>query len=129
MKKNERDFNLLPNYCKKIAIALFVLSIALLFTLKAFGVGKDMSFSFSGDLCLLSLLIFVLSKEKTEDELFQRMRLHAMSAAFIVGVVFFLVISVFKFFFTVGIPMSARYILFQMFVLYFVFYYLAKKHR
>lgn len=90
MKKEYRDFNLLPNYCKKIALSLLGL-LLIIFILSKLKVVNDLTEfwrTIFRILVILGMMILAFSKDKNEDELRQRSRLKALSASFIFGAIF-----------------------------------------
>ena len=82
---------LLPNYWKKIALIIFLLSIAGLLFLKS----MEGEFVILKDLArkgfLVGMLLFTISKDKIEDELTSKLRAQSFSLAFVCGVGYTLV--------------------------------------
>ena len=81
---------LLPNYCKKIAVFLFVFALAIVFGIMVFTdhTEHEVMLSVGKNLVLISMLMFALSKEELEDEMIVSMRARAFSAAFVVGALY-----------------------------------------
>ncbi|MEE9429507.1 MAG: hypothetical protein V3V16_00605 [Melioribacteraceae bacterium] len=87
----------LPNTYKKIGIGLAVFSFVLLFinasTINNIEYREIIKYGI-----LVGLLITSISKEKIEDELITKLRMQAYSFAFIVGVIYTLVLPFIDFF-------------------------------
>ncbi len=78
----------LPNYFKKIGLAIFVASILFLLGVAIFTDGNEAFKLIIKSVMLISLLLIVLAKEPIEDELVDQLRGQAFSFAFISGVVY-----------------------------------------
>jgi hypothetical protein len=77
----------LPNQFKKIGMWLFIFSIISLF-INAFSINDLLIKSIIKYGMLIGLLLASISKEKIEDELIVKLRMQSYSIAFIMGVVF-----------------------------------------
>ncbi|WP_324719374.1 hypothetical protein [Salinimicrobium sp. HB62] len=89
------NHNLLPYFWKKIALGIFVLTITIWFInaanpdlidLNAFKVSWSLKMGL-----LISLLLFVASKEKTETQRYSRLRLDSLFGAMIAGGIYLIV--------------------------------------
>lgn len=78
----------LPNYFKKIGIAIFILSFLFVLAVGFFTDGNEVIKTVGKNIILISLLMIVLSREKIEDELIEKLRGQAFTFAFIAGVVY-----------------------------------------
>jgi hypothetical protein len=83
MKQTKQNLKGLPNYFKKIGIIAFTLSFPLIFSLKSLGLEKEMSLKIVFSIAVASILLFILAKEKIEDERIERARLVSYSSAFL----------------------------------------------
>lgn len=81
----------LPNVYKKIGIAVFIVSMAILVSTKFISVEVDAFKPFLRQLVIASMLIIAISKEKIEDEMIMKIRLRAFSISFIWTVIYALV--------------------------------------
>ena len=72
----------LPNYFQKIAAGLFVLSIIALFIMKSYFKLGDLSEQITGNIIMISFVIYMLAAQKIEDELTIKLRMRAWSVSF-----------------------------------------------
>ena len=88
----------LPNYFKKIGVGLFILSFISLFinalSINDFEIRAIIKFGM-----LIGLLFISISKEKIEDELVTKLRMQSYTFAFILGVIFTLLLPFIDYFF------------------------------
>lgn len=82
---------LLPNYFRKVGIALLIISIITLLALGFFVDGTAIIKEVAKKIILVSLLLIALSREKIEDELIEKLRGQAYSFAFVCGVIYALI--------------------------------------
>lgn len=83
MKQAKQNLKGLPNYFKVIGGVSLLISISLMFLLKFIGVDKDISLKIVFSLIIISGLLFILAKEKIEDERIERVKLISFSSAFL----------------------------------------------
>jgi hypothetical protein len=137
LKKIQNYHYLLPNYFKQIGIALFVVTMILLFTRKYFFEDAELLQLLSKKVMLVGLLIIILSKEKIEDELILKLRGQAFAISLIAGVIYTLVQPLINYLVALLIkPEKAVYddlndfiILWFMMVMYITFFYMFKRYR
>jgi hypothetical protein len=85
----------LPNYFKKIGIAVAVIPFVTIIVLKIADLELSETIKFiSKRILLVGLLIIALSREKIEDEMIHSLRVKAFTGAFIGGVVYTLIFPV-----------------------------------
>jgi hypothetical protein len=77
----------LPNYFKKIGLALLLFSLLAAFLNKYLFEQEELRIVFRYSM-LLGLLFISVSKEKLEDELVRQLRLQSYSLAFVLGVLY-----------------------------------------
>lgn len=132
MKTTQQDLLLLPNYFKKIALVLLIISIltAILAASGIVFVADPFFKEITKNFALLSMLILVLSKEKTEDELISRIRLQSFTVAFIYGVVMVFINPYLNLLFGDSFITDQRLssLMFSMFFFYFFVFYIAKSN-
>ncbi len=90
----------LPLYFKKVALIIILLTIAfLIFTKTAnLNISKVFIKTFTKVSIILAGYIFIISKEKIEDEFIQSVRLRAIAFAFLFGVTAYIIGELFNFF-------------------------------
>lgn len=131
MKNNSiQVLRLLPNYFKKIGFILFLGSLIFIIStinsLATYPKNIDFIRLISFDITILSMLIMAMSKEKIEDELTQFVRLRSFAAAFIIGVVTFIIKPFTNYIFRDNydyIDMEGGELISFMFIVYFITYY------
>lgn len=133
MQHQQNELRLLPNYFKKIAFVLLVISISLLVLklTKILFVDKSIFKIISINILLIALLMFALAKDKVEDELTLKLRSQAYSLTFLYGVIFTIFSSILNFvaYTRPQADKSAYEVLIQMFVFYFIVFYTLKRKR
>jgi hypothetical protein len=136
MNKFPSVFRLLPNYFKKIAIGLLLLSIALIVVSKfqSLGFNIEMVKTIGRSGILISFLIFARTADKIEDELIYKIRINAFASAFIFGVFFVILQPWIDILFKGDLFSKTREIgtfqlLGTMFLFYFGTFYSMKKKR
>lgn len=82
---------LIPNYFKTIGIVIFLAALVSVLFIGTFIDGGETVKLVLKKIMLVALLLFALAKEKIEDELVEKLRSQAYSAAFICGVIYTLV--------------------------------------
>lgn len=88
-----KQLNLLPNYYKKIAFVLIIAAITTTIIAFQFKTGPYLYLLKSAvkTLVIIAGLCLIFSKEKIEDEMTQLIRLRAISFAFIMSVIIYLI--------------------------------------
>ena len=132
MNNIQKDLKLLPyRYKKYIYGFIFFLIIAVIIVVKVFHGDKALFSTIFEDALLLSLLLLTLTGEKTEDELLMKIRLKALAGAFIDGVATVIVEPLINLLFDGSyiFEKGAGYVLINMFMFYFIFFYLMKRNR
>ncbi len=81
----------LPNYYKKIGLAIILISFLFLIAFKFIEGEPEWVRSILQKAMLVGLLVITISREKIEDELVQSLRSKAFSIAFILGVLYVLI--------------------------------------
>jgi hypothetical protein len=134
-KSRGNKTGLLPNYFKKIGIAVMVLAFVPALLVKALGIGvspaqKEAFKLLTMDFIILGLLFIAWAKDKTEDEMTVALRLKAMGFAFIWAVLY-----------AVGKPftdllfadtladLKAQELVLSMLLVYLMMFFLQKKGR
>lgn len=131
MKNSIQDLRLLPNYFKKIALAILVFSILLLIGFKVIPLHSPIFREISYNGVLISLLLLAITRDKTEDERTIKLRLQSFAAAFIFGVVIVIVNPYINLLFD-GSYFSNKgsgELLFSMLAFYFIVFYNAKRSK
>ena len=131
MKNNSTQIlRLLPNYFKKIGFILFLGSLIFIIStinsLVTYPKNIDFIRLISFDITILSMLIMAMSKEKIEDELTQHIRLRSFAAAFICGVVTFIIKPLTSYIFFDkynNFDIQGGEIVTFMFIVYFIVFY------
>ncbi len=133
MKKNDNDLNLLPHYFKKIGFAILGLVGVTIASILIFHIPVDKVWTktITQTGILLSLLIIAISKNKVEDELTLLLRLKALSGSFIAIIVIVIIDPYLNYIFQgeIGKGIIDFRIIITMFIMYFLFYYIAKFGR
>ena len=83
MKQTKQNLKGLPNNFKKVGIIVFLLSFPLIFLLKSLGLEKEISLKIVFTISVVAILLFILAKEKIEDERIEKVRLVSFASAFI----------------------------------------------
>lgn len=86
--KRMRKIHLLPNYFKKIGVALAILSIFIMLLPKILGMETGIIGSLGKNFFLVAMLLFTISKDQIEDELSMQLRAQSYSWAFVFGVAY-----------------------------------------
>ena|ERR1035437_3685094 len=83
----------LANYWKKIAGIIILLTIAFLIIVKVYNLNIDkITLASFGKISLsLAGLLFIMSREKIEDEYVMNCRLHAFSFSFLFGIISYMI--------------------------------------
>ena len=131
MKKNIQDLRLLPNYFRKIAFSLLVISIAGFIVLKSLSLSNELIKEISINGILISLLLLAISKDKFENELAVQSRLHSFAFAFVFGVILVIVNPYTNLLFdgTYVADYNSHTLLFSMLIFYFIMYFNLKRRR
>ena len=87
MGNDQFRLRLLPTYYKKVGFGIMILSVLIVILSKTLIIDKEIGLIISKASFLISLLILALTKNKIEDELTLRIRLHAFVTSFLFGVV------------------------------------------
>ena len=100
MKKSEGKAVGLPNYFKKIGIALIILVIVVMFILKGLHynfdtIPKGNIKTIAMNLFILGLAFIALAKDKIEDEMHVFLKLKSFYSAFIFGIIFTIIFPIF----------------------------------
>jgi len=126
-----KELKLLPNYFKKIGVAIFALTILLIiiFLNDIISVNRELGKSIITNIILIGLLIIALSKEKTEDERTTKLRLIAFASSFIFGVAFVIVMPFVNVLFDGNFlsDVSTAQLILTMFLWYFAIFSSGKK--
>lgn len=130
-----KRFLVLPNYFKKIGLVIFIISLVFVLAVGFLTEGNETIKQIGKNITLISLLIIVLSKEKIEDELIEKLRGQAFTLAFITGVIYaifqpyinYLVAAVVKPEKAVFEQLGDFVILWFMLVVYLCFFYMLKR--
>jgi len=90
----------LPHKFKKVALIIIFLTIGFLIFTKTSDLNLSKNFikTFTKVSFILAGYIFIIAKEKTEDEFIQTVRLKAIAFAFLFGVFSYIIGQVFNFF-------------------------------
>ena len=135
-KRVEKFLNFkLPNHFKKIGWFGFALVFITLLATKFFDGDYEVLITVLKKLSLVFLLIVVFSREKTEDEMIQKIRAQSFSFAFLGGVLYTLGQPIINYFvFLIAKPEKAIVedlgdfqILWFMLTVYLMFFYVTKK--
>jgi len=131
MKKNIQDLRLLPNYFRKIAFSLLVISIAGLIVLKSLALSNELIKEISINGILISLLLFAISKDKFENEFAVQSRLQSYAYAFVFGAILVIVNPYTNLLFdgTYVANYNSHTLLFSMLIFYFIMYFNLKRRR
>ena len=83
----------LPNYCKKIAGIILLLSISFLIISGIYdlNINESTLASFGKISITLAGLLFIMSREKIEDEYVMHIRLQAFSISFLMGIIGYMI--------------------------------------
>ena len=100
MKKSEDKAVGLPNYFKKIGVALIILVIVAMFILKGLNydfdsIPKGNIKTIAMNLFILGLAFIALAKDKIEDEMHVFLKLKSFYSAFIFGIIFTIIFPIF----------------------------------
>jgi len=100
MKKSEDKAVGLPNYFKKIGVALIILVIVAMFILKGLHydfdtIPKGNIKTIAMNLFILGLAFIALAKDKIEDEMHVFLKLKSFYSAFIFGIIFTIIFPIF----------------------------------
>lgn len=133
MKNLQKTPKLLPNYYKKIGLAIIGIFIVIivLSSNNVINVEKDLLKYITDSILLIAFLLIALSKDKIEDELTIVIRLRAFTATFIFGVMITIIDPYVNLLFE-GIFYSERTateLLSGMFIYYFIMLFIMKKSR
>lgn len=134
-KENQKKRFLLPNFFKKIGIALMLLMIVFAITFKIIQPNISVEYKeyyklFSGNLLLLGFFFFAFSRDKIEDEMTLLIRLNSIAFAFAWIILLILFTPIFDLLFDGKIiGLTSRQIVLNMLVCYLGMYYFQKKFR
>ncbi len=100
MKKSEDKAVGLPNYFKKIGVALIILVIVVMFILKGLNydfdsIPKGNIKTIAMNLFILGLAFIALAKDKIEDEMHVFLKLKSFYSAFVFGIIFTIIFPIF----------------------------------
>ena len=100
MKKSEDKAVGLPNYFKKIGVALIILVIVVMFILKGLNydfdsIPKGNIKTIAMNLFILGLAFIALAKDKIEDEMHVFLKLKSFHSAFVFGIIFTIIFPIF----------------------------------
>ena len=133
MNKAQNDLRLLPAIFKKIGFTLLLISVlfAALSISKLLQIDKVLAMTLFKSGMLISLLLLALTKNKIEDELTLKIRLKALAATFIYGVVVVIIEPLISLLFNGNFlfDKAAPELLMSMFLFYFLMLYMMKKNR
>ena len=133
MNKIQQDLPLLPRTFKKVAFGILFLTVSLivLSKLDLLTFEKEIVKAITKTGLLISLLLFVLTRNKIEDELTLRIRLKAFTSAFIYGVLIVIIKPFINFLFGDSFlsDIDVYELLLSMFFFYFFTIFLMKKNR
>lgn len=126
MFNSQYNFRLLPAFFKKLAWGIIILSFIFYKITKSYSLPIDwyMSMAILKIGVLIGLLVLMMTKNKVEDELTSKIRLHAFASSFIFSIISFIVSSIFNLFsYEDGLALignKSSDMLFNMFFWYFV---------
>ncbi len=133
MQNKLRDLRLIPYRFKKYeyGLMIFLILMLILSVINILPVEKELTKIVIKDGFLIALLLLTLTEERIEDELIIRIRLKSFAAAFIAGVVSviaepFINLAFDGIFF---MNKGTGILLVNMFMFYFIFFYLMKNNR
>ena len=132
MIKHRKGRYFLPNYFKKIALGLLLLSVLILLLplFETLSAHKDITRIIAKDGVLIAFLLFAFSDDKIEDELTIQIRLVSFAAAFAGGTVFIIIRPLLDLLLGDSISqIGSGEVLLNMFALYFIVYFVAKRKR
>lgn len=112
---------MLPNYFKKIAIAIILLVIAFEIISKVYNL--RFSATFAKVSIILAGYIFITAREKIEDEFIKSTRLRACAYAFLTGIIAYIINEIF---FQSTREQDAFPYFFKMIFMYIFLFYLTK---
>jgi hypothetical protein len=100
MKKTKSKGVGIPNYFKKIGVALIILVIVVMFILKGLHydfdtIPKGNIKTIAMNLFILGLAFIALAKDKIEDEMHVFLKLKSFHSAFIFGIIFTIIFPIF----------------------------------
>ena len=130
----KKILGLLPNYFKKIGLAIIILAflggVILVVTIEWTKEQFEMLKLFSGNLFILGLLFLALSKDKIEDEQTLFIRLQSMAGAFVWGIIYVIINPLIDLIISQPITeMKARSLIGSMLLVYLIIYFLKKSGR
>jgi hypothetical protein len=133
MNKTQNELRLLPRYFSKISFGMILATICfvLLTVSETITFDKEIAKTISKSLFLISLLIIALTKNKIEDELTIVIRLKALAASFIWGVLVVIIDSLINLI-SDGSFLSNKGVtelLLSMFLFYFLMVFIYKRNR
>jgi len=131
MNEKLKVLNLLPRKYRVLGYSFIILAVllAVLYKIEIIDYGKNITKLMAELMILLGLLILMLIKGKTEDEMLQQIRLKAITAAFIFGVGYYIIMPFINLLFD-GVfenLIGTFQLLILMFFMYFIWFYLMKK--
>jgi|LGOV01.1.fsa_nt_gb hypothetical protein len=133
MNKIQQDLRLLPRHFKKVAFGIMLLSalLVVLSILQVLTIDKEIVKTIAKSGFLISLLLFVITRNKIEDELTLRIRLKAFAASFIYGVGIVIVEPFINLLFGDSFlsDKGVTELLISMFFFYFIMVFLMKRNR
>ena len=133
MNKIQQDLRLLPRNFKKVAFGIMLISglLVVLYILKVLMIDKEIVKTIAKSGFLISLLLLVITRNKIEDELTLRIKLKALSASFIYGVVIVILEPFINLLFDGSFlqDKGVTELLISMFFFYFLMTFIMKKNR
>ncbi|NVN96485.1 MAG: hypothetical protein HXX18_14510 [Bacteroidetes bacterium] len=133
MNKIQQDLRLLPRNFKKVAFGIMLISglLVVLYILKVLTIDKEIVKTIAKSGFLISLLLLVITRNKIEDELTLRIKLKALSASFIYGVVIVILEPFINLLFDGSFlqDKGVTELLISMFFFYFLMIFIMKKNR
>ncbi len=123
----------IPNYFKKIGLAVIVMVVAAVVLLKTWNPEaaqhtKDLFNVFTMNVLIIGLLLIALAKDKVEDEMISSIKIKTMAFAFIFGVLIVIIRPIIDLISNDPITgLTGQEVVVQMLVVYLIVYYLQKR--